>query len=120
MTIFRFNVINEYPFKVPPANLCMEAMRKHMEQELLKEQRLKIDAIDLKIIQLLSERFDIVEEVVDIKKQHNIPSRIERRINEVLSRVEILGQEYALPKGLARDMWAILIDHTCRLEDEGL
>lgn len=59
---------------------------------MLEEQRIKIDAIDLKLVQLFEERMHVVEEVIDIKLKNNMEildsSREEQVIQKAVNRLD--------------------------------
>lgn len=59
----------------------------NMEKIELEKIREKIDQIDEKIVQLLEERFDIVEKVAQYKKENNKNIYDEKREKEVIKKI---------------------------------
>ena len=54
---------------------------------VLADQRLKIDALDTRIVALLNERAEVVREVGRIKKQSGLPVNDQTRVEDVLRRI---------------------------------
>lgn len=71
----------------------------------LESLRSEIDTIDEKLLQLLSERFTIVEEVWKIKKTKNIPILQPDRWNTLLDKLKEQGREYNIPPGCIENIW---------------
>jgi chorismate mutase len=84
--------------------------------EALKPYRKRIDELDNRIIDLLSERTDIVREVGAFKTRENIPVILQDRIEEVLDRVALMAEEKNLDVQLIRDIYASIIDYSCGIE----
>lgn len=82
--------------------------------------RAAIDAIDARMVQLLAERFAVVEEVVKIKRAAGIPALLPDRVEEVVAQVEALAAERGLPAGVAGAMWRTLIAQTIDYENAHL
>ncbi|MGY3749909.1 chorismate mutase [Vagococcus acidifermentans] len=55
---------------------------------MLEKQREKIDTLDKQLVSLIEERFDVVQEVADIKQQHNIPVLDDEREKRVIQKVQ--------------------------------
>jgi chorismate mutase len=65
----------------------------------LTEERVKIDKIDNAILELLKQRFECVDQIKKIKKQHNIPILNKNRENEIYDKIyEIYGYLYVYLK----------------------
>ena len=61
---------------------------------LIDEARVKINEIDKKMVELFEERMKAVLDVLEYKKQHNLPVFDEKREKELLERVsELAGEE---------------------------
>lgn len=88
-----------------------------MMQEL-KKHRDTIDDIDRQIAELLGKRFRTAEQVADIKREHHIPVRIEKRIAEVLDNAKRHEIEFALPPQLGYFLWREIIEATCYHEEQ--
>lgn len=63
----------------------------------LTEARKQINEIDDKIIQLLSQRLDICNEIADYKKAHNLPILNKARENEILARITLTADNGQAP-----------------------
>lgn len=89
-----------------------------MNQDLLRL-RTEIDDIDRRLVELVAERFGVVERVAAVKAANNIPARIPSRIAAVVERREAAGRGAGLPRGAAAQIWKTIVDETCKFE-EGL
>lgn len=85
--------------------------------QILKTHRDAIDEIDRSIAELLGKRFRIAEQVAEIKRQNNIPVRIEKRINEVLENATKNEHDFNLPPKLGYFLWREIIEATCYHEE---
>jgi monofunctional chorismate mutase len=61
----------------------MIEMRKYME---LKDLRNKIDQIDQELATLIEQRLEVVKQIGDYKKKHNLPILDQNREQEVLDK----------------------------------
>ena len=84
----------------------------------LSEFRERIDAIDEKIIRLISERLGICNEVAHYKSENDIPMMQPERVKEVLIRRKSLADELALNPGLIENIYKLIVEQACILEDE--
>lgn len=80
--------------------------------------RLRLDELDDEITRLLGERFEICREVAYYKREHGIPMMQPERVLAVRERYRERGREANLPPGFMTSLFDVLIDATCRLEDE--
>jgi chorismate mutase-like protein len=80
--------------------------------------RRRLDELDEQIAGLLGERFEVCREVALYKREHEIPMMQPDRVVEVRERYLARGVEVALPPDFTREMFALLISATCRMEDE--
>jgi chorismate mutase-like protein len=80
--------------------------------------RKRLDEIDNEIARLLGERFQICREVAHYKSEHDIPMMQPDRVQAVRARYLERGAEVDLPEDFSERLFEILIDATCRLEDE--
>jgi isochorismate pyruvate lyase len=101
-------------------NVNSNMTNKFSAMQELKKHREDIDKIDYQIAALLGQRFRIDEKVALIKKAHNIPVRIEKRIQEVLNNAEKNEQEFKFPPRLGYFLWREIIEATCYHEEEVL
>lgn len=85
--------------------------------EILKPHRDKIDAIDNELLALLGKRFEIVRTVAGIKGEHGIDPILPDRVEEVKARCAKIGETHGLDPQFIRDLYTVIIDHACSLED---
>ncbi|MUZ75254.1 chorismate mutase family protein [Agrobacterium vitis] len=79
--------------------------------------RQRIDDIDRKIIELLSERFTVVREVGLFKRQHGIPVMQPERVRSVLENRALQAEQAGLSPELVRQLWTLFIEEACRMEE---
>ncbi|MFZ1153940.1 MAG: chorismate mutase [Solirubrobacteraceae bacterium] len=80
--------------------------------------RSRLDVLDEQIARLLGERFDICREVAHHKREHDIPMMQPERVVEVRERYLARGAEVSLPPDFTAALFELLIEATCRMEDE--
>jgi 4-amino-4-deoxychorismate mutase len=80
--------------------------------------RARLDKLDEQIAGLLGERFTICREIALYKRAHEIPMMQPQRVTEVRARYLARGAEVGLPADFAEELFELLIDATCRMEDE--
>lgn len=80
--------------------------------------RERLDEIDDQIARLLGERLDICREVARYKSEHGIPMMQPARVEAVRERYLRRGAEVNLPEDFTARLFELLIETTCRLEDE--
>lgn len=80
--------------------------------------RKRLDEIDDQIARLLGERLDICREVASYKSEHDIPMMQPDRVQAVRARYLERGAEVNLPEDFTARLFDLLIETTCRLEDE--
>tara|TARA_B100000401_G_C52313188_1_gene488324 strand:+ start:290 stop:580 length:291 start_codon:yes stop_codon:yes gene_type:complete len=84
--------------------------------ESLEELRKDIDEIDLKILDLIQKRKDLVTEVVKLKKRDQIVDQ--KRIEFILNKL----RKEALSRGLAvefiEEMWTLMIKNFIKYEEK--
>lgn len=120
MQKFNFKVIHNFDIITSSNNNTLdnfcESQFSIMQE--LKQHRDTIDSIDKQIAELLGQRFKVAEQVAHIKKENNIPVRIEKRINEVLSNAEKHEKQFNLPPRLGYFLWREIIEATCYHEEQ--
>lgn len=79
--------------------------------------RQRIDDIDRKIIELLSERCTVVREVGLFKRQHGIPVMQPERVRSVLENRALQAEQAGLSPELVRQLWTLFIEEACRMEE---
>jgi chorismate mutase/prephenate dehydrogenase len=90
---------NRYPDDDPPSDVSQE----------LGELRQQIDAIDEKIVALLSQRHQTVEHVVALKKAHNLPVYHPAREEDLISARRRQGKETGLDPDFVEDLYRTII-----------
>ena len=85
--------------------------------ERLAEYRKELNEIDASLIELLGRRFKIIRDVGDYKSVTNIPMMQSKRVDEVKDRCAKMGEEYGLDGGFIRNLYTLIIDEACRIED---
>lgn len=86
--------------------------------EILKPFRAKIDAIDDQIVDLLAERFSIIEEVGYLKAREGIKAVLQDRVDEVRERNADRAKEKGIDADFVREMYRDLIQRSCDMEDD--
>ncbi|MGH2974658.1 MAG: chorismate mutase [Solirubrobacterales bacterium] len=89
-----------------------------MSDNGLRQFRERLDPIDEEIARLLGERFQICREVAEHKSEHGIPMMQPERVAEVRARYLARGADVELPEEFTAALFELLIDATCKLEDE--
>ena len=79
-------------------------MKKYNSIQNIRE---KIDNIDLKIIDLISKRKDLVDEVVKLKKRDQIVDQ--ERIDFILNKLNEEAKKRGIPEQLVKKIWNIMI-----------
>lgn len=85
---------------------------------LMAPYRRRIDELDRQIIQLLRERYDVIEEVGEFKTHKNIEPILQDRVDEVRENARTMAAEQNLDADFIADLYAQLIAHSCALEEK--
>lgn len=80
--------------------------------------RARLDEIDAQVVDLLGERFQICREVAVHKSTNAIPMMQPGRVEIVRARYLQHGAEVDLPSDFTAGFFDLMIDATCRAEDE--
>jgi 4-amino-4-deoxychorismate mutase len=80
--------------------------------------RSRLDEIDAQLVDLLGERFQICREVAVHKSEHEIAMMQPGRVEIVRARYLQHGAEVDLPGDFTAALFDLMIDATCRAEDE--
>jgi 4-amino-4-deoxychorismate mutase len=78
----------------------------------------RLDELDEQIVALLGERFEICREVAFYKREHDVAMMQPGRVEQVRARYLERGAELGLPADFIAAFFELLIDATCRMEDE--
>lgn len=82
----------------------------------IEEIREEIDNLDLKIIELISQRKDLVFEVVKLKRKDQIVDQ--KRIDSILKRLNIEAKKRGIPESMIENLWKIMIKSFIKYEQE--
>ena len=80
--------------------------------------RRRLDVLDEQIAGLLGERFEVCREVARYKSEHEIPMMQPERVAQVRARYLQRGVQASLPPDFTAELFELLINATCRMEDE--
>ena len=86
--------------------------------EKLSDFRSRLNTLDENLLDLLGERYDICREVAKYKKAESIPMMQSARVREVKERCAQLGIQRQLDPGFVKKLYTLIIDESCRIEDE--
>ena len=82
----------------------------------IKEIRNEIDEIDIRIIELISQRKDLVIEVVKLKRKDQIIDQ--KRIDDILKKLNLEANKHGIPEVLIEKLWKIMIEGFIEFEME--
>lgn len=82
----------------------------------IKKLRIQIDEIDMKILNLISERKDLVTKVVQFKERNQIIDQ--DRIDDILQRLDEEARKRGLPQELVKKLWQSMIKSFISYEEE--
>lgn len=85
---------------------------------ILHPYRQKIDTLDKEIIDLLKQRYDIINQVSHIKAQEKIDAALPDRIDEVRENAARYAASLNLDEAFFRSLWAQIIDHAIQIEEQ--
>ncbi|MBD3363326.1 hypothetical protein GF362_06440 [Candidatus Dojkabacteria bacterium] len=83
----------------------------------LYDYRVKIDLIDQMIVELLSERMDIVSKIGDYKKEKKLPPQDSKRWNRLINNIRSQALEMNLSPDLVEDIWDLIHKESLRIEE---
>ena len=86
------------------------------KSEKIRNIRTKIDEIDLKILNLISERKDLVTEIVKFKNRNQIIDQ--ERISKMLKSLDAEASKRGIPRALVRKLWEGMIQSFISYEEE--
>ena len=82
----------------------------------IEEIRNEIDKLDLKIIELISQRKDLVFEVVKLKKKDQIVDQ--KRIDHILKKLNLEAKKKGIPELMIERLWKTMIMSFIEYEKE--
>lgn len=86
----------------------------------MAELRLEIDAIDIRLLDLLATRSQYIDRAVDLKRIEGLPARAVDRVAEVLNNVRVKAAEIGLDEELVETLWTELIEWSIERESRHL
>ena len=84
--------------------------------ESLEELRENIDEIDLKILDLIEKRKDLVTEVVKLKKRDQIVDQ--KRIEFILNKLKVEASKRGLAIEFIEEIWTLMIENFIKYEEK--
>ena len=84
--------------------------------ESLEELRKDIDEIDLKILDLIQKRKDLVTEVVKLKKRDQIVDQ--KRIEFILNKLKVEASKRGLAVEFIEEIWTLMIKNFIKYEEK--
>ena len=88
-------------------------MKKFKSLEVLRK---NIDEIDLKILDLIEERKDLVTEVVKLKKRDQIIDQ--KRIEFILNKLKVEASKRGLALEFIEEIWSLMIKNFIKYEEK--
>ena len=82
----------------------------------LEDIRKQIDKIDLRILDLISERKDLVTEVVKLKRRDQIVDK--KRIESILKKLNNEAKKRSLPSEFIEEIWNLMIKNFINYEEK--
>ncbi|MDC2965658.1 chorismate mutase [Alphaproteobacteria bacterium] len=84
--------------------------------ESLEELRKNIDEIDLKILDLIEKRKDLVTKVVSVKKRDQIIDQ--KRIEFILNKLRVEASNRGLAIEFIEEIWTLMIKNFIKYEEK--
>ena len=84
--------------------------------ESLEDLRKNIDEIDLKILDLIEKRKDLVTEVVKLKKRDQIVDQ--KRIEFILNKLKVEASKRGLAIEFVEEIWTLMIENFIKYEEK--
>ena len=100
----------------PTSNILTLGAHELLTGEKIRIIRTKIDEIDLKILNLISERKDLVTEIVKFKNRNQIIDQ--ERISKILESLDAEASKRGIPRALVRKLWEGMIQSFISYEEE--
>ncbi len=89
-------------------------------QKNLAPLRQKIDALDEELVKLIVQRFGVVDQVIEIKRNTNVPASIPERIEQVVQNAIEKSKDGGVPEVTIERIWRLLIAETIAYEEKEL
>lgn len=85
---------------------------------ILKPYRAKIDSLDEKIVSLLVEREQVINEVASVKLKKNIPAVLQSRVDEVRENAVKIAMAKGGDENYMREIYRTIIKLSCEIEEK--
>ena len=82
----------------------------------LNEIRKKIDEVDIEILNLISERKDLVSEVINFKTRDQIVDK--KRIDKIINRLKKEAKKKDIPNEIIIEIWMAMIQSFIKYEEK--
>lgn len=89
-------------------------------QKNLAPLRQKIDALDEELVKLIVQRFGVVDQVIEIKRNTKLPASIPERIEQVVQNAIEKSKDGGVPEVTIERIWRLLIAETIAYEEQKL
>lgn len=84
--------------------------------EQLKPYRNQIDKLDVQILELLAQRFEVVRDVGHLKSEQDITIIQSQRAQEVVDHVVKIAEEKNIPTDLVKNFYLNMIEEAHKIE----
>ncbi len=81
------------------------------------ELRAAIDALDEKLVELLTTRAGYIDRAIELKTQAGLPARIEHRVDQVLGNIRNRAEVKGLDPELTEALWTTIINWSITREE---
>lgn len=79
--------------------------------------RARIDALDARLVALITERSALIDEAAQIKLAEGLPARIDTRVEEVAMNARSLAKAQGLDPDLAEAVWRTMMEYFIAQEE---
>jgi len=87
-------------------------------EEALHEIRQKIDVVDEQILRLLKDRFEIVEQVYDIKKKKGLPIKQMGRYQQMMITLSEKARILGVDQRVVHSVWEAIHDTSIKIQED--
>ena len=84
----------------------------------IEELRNQINSLDREIIEKISMRLAIAQEIGGIKKEKDLPIKDQEREEIVISRIRKIAHELILDPDVFEKIYRIIIDESCNIQEK--
>jgi chorismate mutase len=102
------------PGEEPPARTVAD----DSQRSELEALRSELDGIDVHFRETLKNRIECCIRIAEYKKDHDVPMMQPHRIGIVQDRAAAFAKATGIDPGFMRGLYSMIINETCRIEDE--